>query len=72
MTPDCFFDTDQQQRLKELMGRWRAARDSGNTLPPAEQIELETLVQAELLAASERAKALIDGLPDGLCSGRVS
>ena len=31
---DHFFNADQQQRLAELMGRWRLARDQGQALPP--------------------------------------
>ena len=59
--PDRFFTAAQQQRLNELMTTWRAARDDGNSLPPEEQTELENLVNAELLAAAERAKqALLD------------
>jgi hypothetical protein len=38
------------------MSKWRAARDSGGSLPLEEQSELETLVEAELLASAERAK----------------
>ena len=33
------------------MARWRAARDAGNVLPPAEQAELDNLVDAEVRAA---------------------
>jgi len=59
--PDRFFTAAQQQRLSELMSKWRAARDSGVRLPPEEQSELESLVEAELLASAERSKqALID------------
>src|SRR5262245_5774425 len=41
--PDALFDATQQQRLEDLMARWRAARDAGTSLPPAEQAELERL-----------------------------
>jgi hypothetical protein len=37
------------------MGRWRAARDSEQTLPPDEQAELDALVHAELHATTQRA-----------------
>jgi hypothetical protein len=59
--PDRFFTAAQQQRLEELMTRWRTARDSGTSLPAAEQAELEALVEAELTAATERTRALIHG-----------
>ena len=35
--------------------RWRTARDMGETLPAAEQSELDALVEAELRAAGDRA-----------------
>lgn len=60
--PDQFFSAEQQQRLGALMARWRAARDAGTALSTAEQAELETLVQAELQAATQRARALLDQL----------
>jgi hypothetical protein len=58
LCPDRFFNADQQQRLAELMERWRAARDQGETLPTDAQSELEALVEAELRAAADRAAAL--------------
>ncbi|MCC6417090.1 MAG: hypothetical protein IT429_02445 [Gemmataceae bacterium] len=60
--PDQFFTADQQRRLGELMGRWRAARDASNPLPPADQAELDALVEAELRAATLRAATLASGL----------
>src|SRR5947207_8998126 len=57
MRPDPFFTAQQKQRLEELMGRWRAARDNRTALPPEEQAELDALVDAELQAATERAAA---------------
>src|SRR4051812_31643070 len=45
--PDEFFNAQQQARLKELMTRWRVARDGGPDLAPAEQAELDGLVEAE-------------------------
>lgn len=59
MRPDHFFTTEQQQRLQQLMARWRAARDAGSALPPEEQAELQALVEAEVRAATERAAALL-------------
>ena len=56
--PDRFFTAVQQQRLSELMDRWRNARDTGQTLPGDEQSELKTLIDAELLAAAQRAGQL--------------
>ncbi len=58
--PDAFFDAAQQQRMAELMDRWRIARDQGQALSRAEQVELEALVEAELLASGARAEALAD------------
>jgi hypothetical protein len=62
LRPDRLFNADQQRRLAELMTRWRAARDQGESLPADEQSELETLVEAELRAATGRAAALGDEL----------
>ena len=61
--PDEFFNAAQQQRLSELMTRWRAARDVGRTLATEEQKELEKLVEAELEASAKRAE-LITAPPD--------
>jgi len=60
LRPDRFFSAAQQQRLDQLMARWRTARDQGALLPADEQAELEALVEAELLAATQRAAALAD------------
>ena len=57
--PDQFFTAEQQTRLHELMGRWRAARDGGTALPATAQAELDALVEAELHAASQRTVALL-------------
>ena len=62
LRPDRFFNANQQQRLAELMERWRAARDKGETLPADEQSELTALVEAELRAVAGRAAALGDEL----------
>ena len=40
------------------MKSWRSARDAGRPLSPEEQSELETLIDAELRAAADRAMAL--------------
>jgi hypothetical protein len=62
MRPDRYFDEAQQTRLAGLMDRWRAARDSGSSLVPEEQAELDRLVAAELSGATQRATALLSGL----------
>jgi len=60
--PDQFFTTQQQKRLEELMSRWRAARDTGKSLSPSEQSELNALVDAEVQASGERAAAALADL----------
>ena len=62
LRPDRFFNAAQQQRLAELMARWRTARDKGETLPTGQQAELDLLVEAELCASTDRAAALSDEL----------
>jgi hypothetical protein len=57
--PDPFFSAQQQERLSELMHLWRIARDEGNTLPSDQQAELDSLVEAELRAATARTAAFI-------------
>ena len=49
----------QQKRLSELMSLWRSARDQGQALSPEQQTELDTLVEAELKAATARTAALM-------------
>jgi hypothetical protein len=60
--PDPFFTADQQKQLSELMSLWRVARDSGKELLPEQQAELDTLVDAELKAATSRTAALMQQL----------
>jgi hypothetical protein len=62
LRPDRFFSANQQQRLGELMSRWRVARDNRATLPAEEQAELNALVKAETHATAARAAALLRGL----------
>lgn len=62
LRPDRFFTAEQQQRLSDLMTRWRAARDSGGPWSPEEQAELDALVEAEVQGAGERAAALLKRL----------
>lgn len=59
LRPDRFFTAYQQQRLADLMQRWRLARDQGKVLPADEQSELEALVEAELHATARRATMLV-------------
>jgi hypothetical protein len=59
---DRFFDADQQRRLAELMGRWRAACDAGTSLPTAEQAELDALIEEEVRASTKRTAALLHEL----------
>ncbi len=63
MRADRFFGAAQQERLAELMARRRAARDSGACLPAAEQAELDRLAEAELRAATERARMILRQVP---------
>ena len=60
--PDQFFTAEQQQRLTELMSRWRSARDLGKTLAPEEQAELEGLVEAQLEGSAQRAEEMLRSL----------
>ena len=55
---DAWFTSEQQQRLQDLVDRWRTARDSGLRLNAEEQAELDTLIDAELGAAIARSDAL--------------
>jgi hypothetical protein len=59
---DRFFSAQQQRRLEELMQRWRAARDTGKSLPPSEQTELNALVDDEVQASGQRAAAALADL----------
>jgi hypothetical protein len=58
--PDRFFPAPQRAQLQALMAQWRTAQESGKTLPPALQAELETLIQAEEEATLARSQALLD------------
>ena len=60
LRPDSFFDAQQQRRLGEMMDAWREARDMGAALPPAEQAELDGLIEAELNGSASRAAMLAD------------
>lgn len=60
--PDEFFTAEQQQRLSDLMALWRQARDGHANWTPAEQRELEALVDAEITATANRAAGIAHGL----------
>lgn len=57
LRPDRLFTAHQQERLGELMTRWRSARDGNDTLPAEDEAELEKLIETELKAATSRALA---------------
>ncbi|BAZ08953.1 hypothetical protein NIES4071_07590 [Calothrix sp. NIES-4071] len=57
--PDQFFNIEQQKRLSQLMELWREARDKGESLPEELQAELDSLVEAELNAATNRTVFLM-------------
>jgi hypothetical protein len=57
--PDHFFTAQQQQKLTELMSIWRAARDQGDTLSSEQQTELDDLIEAELIATTNRSKSIL-------------
>jgi hypothetical protein len=56
---DPFFSFEQQQRLSELMILWHSARDQGQELLSDQQAALDSLVEAELRAATARTAALM-------------
>ena len=60
--PDQFWGAQSQQRLAELMARWRCCRDQGRTFAAEEQAELTSLIDAELRASAARSAALADEL----------
>lgn len=62
LRPDRYFTATQQQRITELMERWRHARDQHTALSVEEQTELELLIDVELSATTQRAAALADEL----------
>ncbi|MGH2601449.1 MAG: hypothetical protein ACRDJ9_18950, partial [Dehalococcoidia bacterium] len=60
--PDRFWDAERQQRMAELMDRWREARDAGIALPDPLQEELDALIEGEIRASARRTAALLDEL----------
>lgn len=59
---DKFFSAQQQQRLQALIERWRESRDQGSAMSPGEQAELESLVEAEVIASGRRAATMAEEL----------
>jgi hypothetical protein len=62
MSPDRFFSTEQRRRLETLMTLRHEAIAGNASLSAQEEAELEQLVDAEVRAATERARALLDDL----------
>ena len=60
--PDGYFSEPQRRRMNLLMQKWRSSRDIGTEFNQIEQAELDTLVQAELQATGQRAKAMADSM----------
>lgn len=58
LQPDGFFTAAQQERLGELMSKWRVARDADRELDATEQAELERLIDAEFEGSANRAEAI--------------
>jgi len=52
-----FFTVAEQQRLEELLTKWRLARGSEHTLPNEEQAELESLVDRESEGSARRVES---------------
>lgn len=59
--PDSLFTAEQRARLDELMARLRVARDAGQAIPAEDRVELQSLVAAELEAATRRSEQLVSG-----------
>lgn len=59
--PDHFFNAEQQARLQSLMQSWRQDRDQGCMKTAEESAELQSLIEAELRAATERANLQVAG-----------
>lgn len=56
--PDPFFSAQQQKKLAELMSLWQTAQSQGQELSQGQQAELDSLVEAELEAATARSATL--------------
>jgi hypothetical protein len=53
--PDLLFPAESQARLRELMAEWNQSRVLGTPFDTSRKAELESLVDAELAAAAQRA-----------------
>ena len=60
--PDLYFSELQRSRLNLLMQKWRSSRDIETDFTELERTELDMLVQAELQATGQRAKAMADSM----------
>jgi hypothetical protein len=60
--PDDLFPDAKICRLKELMTRWRSARDVGSPFPETDQTELAALIREEQAAVVERSARLLRGV----------
>ncbi len=59
LRPDEFFTAAQQERLAALLAERRIALDSGLQMDADAKAELETLIDAELDGAAQRAATMI-------------
>ncbi|MBD2778152.1 hypothetical protein [Iningainema tapete] len=57
--PDNFFNANQQSKLRKLMDQFLHANAVGDKLTPAQNEELQQLVDAELQATIKRAEAIV-------------
>ncbi|MGD1702545.1 hypothetical protein [Dapis sp. BLCC M229] len=60
--PDIFFSQPQHERLQQLMNRFHESQDNQQLLSREEQQELEELPEAELAAATARARKILANL----------
>ena len=60
--PDEFFTAKQQQRLSELMQKWRDARDHNLSFSAEDQRELEKLIDKELEGSAKRSAQIAENL----------
>src|SRR3954462_2774551 len=62
LSPDRFFGAEQRSRLGTLMASRRGASTGNSPLTTQEEAELEQPVDAEVRAATDRARALFHDL----------
>jgi len=62
MCPDRFFSAGQRRRLEELMALRREAIAANSLLTAQQEAELQQLVDAEVRATTDRARALFGDL----------